>query len=318
MNWSCSNDSFNFTGHSQECIPLLGTVVTWNLTIYLILLVTAATVNVLLLLAIFKDPLKCFHHPTNYFIANLAIADLLNSLFFFEEVLLSQTKYRSTVCFQEIWSWKYINAACGFFIYFLTFPSVAILALERYMSIAHPLWHQANVTSRLCYKCIAAVWLINCVFTVMSGMFIITEVPDLIPCYSSVFYLFTLFVYVLALISIRKQRKMLWEDAAISDCARRMMKLRLRNQNSFLTTVLIINLFLIFGVIPTVISWHLSDILARTESTSVDLFFSIIDIWFYLNIAANPFLYVWRLPKYRKTFFVMYCCRNKRDTSYNI
>jgi hypothetical protein len=33
------------------------------------------------------------------------------------------------------------------------------------------------------------------------------------------------------------------------------------------------------------------------------------DTLFFLNMAVNPFLYIWRLPKYRKTFLLMYCCR---------
>jgi hypothetical protein len=310
MNWSSNNDSFNFTDHSKECVTLLGTIVTWNLTVYLFLLVIAATVNVLLLLAIYKDPQKCLRHPTNYFIANLAVADLLNSLFYLEEVLLSQTKYKSTGCFEKVLSWRYVNAAFGFFIYFLTFPSVTSLALERYVSVAHPIWHQVNFTSRLCCKWIAVVWLINGLFTVISGIFIIPHAPDVIPCYPSVFYVSTLLIYAFAFISIRKQRQRLSTNTTISDVARQMMELRLSNENSFLATVLIVNLFLIFGVIPTVIAWYLSDVLVRTESASVDLFFFIIDILFYINIAANPFLYIWRLPKYRKTFFVMYCCKN--------
>ena len=144
MDWNSS--------YVEYCGTFLGTIVTWNLTVYLSIIVIAAIANVLLLLAIYKNPLKYFRNPTTYFIANLAISDLLNSLFHFEEVFVTQTTYRSTFCFPG--ALGTINSAILDFSYFLTFPSVAVLALERYVSIAHPLWHQVKVTSRLCYICI--------------------------------------------------------------------------------------------------------------------------------------------------------------------
>jgi hypothetical protein len=41
----------------------------------------------------------------------------------------------------------------------------------------------------------------------------------------------------------------------------------------------------------------------------VDVLSFMADTLLFLNMAVNPFLYIWRLPKYRKTFLLMYCCR---------
>ncbi len=297
MDWNSS--------YVEYCETFLGTIVTWNLTVYLFMIVIAAIANVLLLLAIYKNPLKCFRNPTTYFIANLAIADLLNSLFHFEEVLVTQTTYRTIFCFPG--AWRTINSAIIDFFYFLTFPSVAVLALERYVSIVHPLWHQVKVTSRLCYICIAVVWLVNCIFTAITYMF--PTKTRLITGYPGVLCLTTVLIYLLACISIRKQRFSLSTDIIKSDTVKRMMKLRLRNQNRFLTTVFIVNVVLLFGIMPTVIAAHFMYTLERTVSTSVEIFVVITVILFFLNLAANPFLYIWRLQKYRRTFFVMYCCK---------
>ncbi len=285
MDSNCSNDSVNFTDHFEYCETFLGTIVTWNLTVYLSIIVIGAIANVLLLLAIYKNPLKCFRNPTTYFIANLAIADLLNSLFHFEEVLVTQTTYRSTFCLPG--AWGTINSALLDFFDLLPFPSVAVLALERYVSIAHPLWHQVKVTTRLCYIWIAVVWLINCIYTGISSVY--TSQTGLLTGYLSVFYLTTVFIYLLARISIRRQRFSLSTDMTNSDTVRRMIKLRLRNQNRFLTTVFIINVLLIFGIIPSVIATHFMYSSEGTVSTSVEMFFIIALILFFLNLAANPF-----------------------------
>ena len=301
-----SDDSFNFSDCGSY-LTFSGTVVKWNLSIYLCILVTAVIANVLLLFAIYKNPLNCFRNPTTYFIANLAIVDLLQSLVFLEDAFISQsTIYESVHCLPGVWG--RINSALANFLYFLTFPSVTILALERYVSIAYPLWHQVKVTSRLCYIWIAMVWLMNCIYT---GIFqvLTAQVAVMITTYPSLFYLTTVAIYVLAFISIRKQRFLLVTDSTKSEISKKMMKLRLRNQNRFLTTVLIINVVLIFGTIPTLVGTHLSYTLEGPVSPSVDALSFIADILFFLNMAVNPFLYIWRLPKYRKTFFLMYCCK---------
>ena len=196
----------------------------------------------MLLFAIYKNPLKCFRNPTSFFIANLGIADLLNSLINLEELFVSQTVYKTTFCFPDVWG-MILPGIVGF-IFLSTFPSVTVLALERYISIAHPLWHQ-----------------------VKAG----------------------------------------WQEMA-----RKMLELRLRNQNRFLSTLLIINIVLTFGLIPTIISLYLQyrQYGSKTEGT-MDVWLPVTNILLFLNTAANPFLYIWRLPKYRKTFSVMYCCKNK-------
>ena len=190
MHWNSSNNSVNFTDHFEYCEPFLGTIVTWNLTVYLSIIVIAAIANVLLLLAIYKNPLKCFRNPTTYFIANLAIADLLNSLFHLEEVLVTQTTYRSIFCLPG--AWGTINWGIIQFVYFLTFPSVAVLALERYVSIAYPLWHKVKVTSRLCYICIAVVWLVNGIYIGISNVG--TTHTGLLTAYPSLFFPTTVFI----------------------------------------------------------------------------------------------------------------------------
>ena len=159
------------------------------------------------------------------------------------------------------------------------------------------------------------VWLVNFIYT---GITVISVAPDksslsiVLTLYPSVFYLATILIYFLAFVSIRKQRYLLSTDVTKSEMARKMLKLRLRNQNRFLSTLLIINIVLPFGLISTIISLYLQyrQYVSKTEGT-MDVWLPVTNILLFLNTAANPFLYIWRLPKYRKTFSVMYCCKNK-------
>ncbi|XP_028405286.1 adrenocorticotropic hormone receptor-like [Dendronephthya gigantea] len=296
--WYTGNDTFNFTDDFKFCeMMYLGDIVSWSLAVYMLIIVFGAISNILLLFAIYKNPLKCFSNPTTYFVANLGIVDLLNSIFNLEELLLSQTEHESTFCLPG--AWGMIHSTFASYIFFLLYPSVAIMALERYVSVAHPLWHQVNVTSRVCYISITAVWLVNCIYTGIYRHF--THVAGILPSYPIAFYLTTVLVYLLAFTSIRKQRLSLGADISQSKCVKQMMKLRLRNENRFLTTVLIVNIVLVFGIIPSIL-----DVINMHSKYPAFLLYTT-DILFLINTAVNPLLYLWRLPKYRKTFFVLYC-----------
>ena len=283
------------------CETFFERIVLWNFTIYLLICVIAAISNALLLYAIYKNPLKCFRNPTSYFIANLAVVDFLNSIAYTAELLMTQTTYKSFSCLPDTSGMIHIEITN--FLYNLIVPSVTILALERYISIIHPMWHHVKVTSQMCYTGIVVVWITSCIFTAIDDTVLPAEVVTVHP---SVFYLATVVIYLLAFISLRRQRSTLSTDNTRSESARKMLILRLRNQNRFLTTVLIINIVLIFGIVPTIISSHFRFALEGPLSTGTKVWISITDTLFFLNMAVNPFLYIWRLPKYRKTFFVMY------------
>ena len=86
--------------------------------------------------------------------------------------ILSQTVYETTFCSPGVWGMILPGVVSCIF---LTFPSVTVLALERYMSIAHSLWHQFTVTSRRCYTWIAVVWLVNFIY---AGITVISVAQD--------------------------------------------------------------------------------------------------------------------------------------------
>ena len=174
----------------------------------------------------------------------------------------------------------------------------------------HPLWHRVKVTSRVCYTSIAVVWLLNGIVTGISML------PDLdifffvITVYQGVSYLTTVIIYFLAYLSIRKQHLSLTTDSSRSESVRRMIEIRLHNHNCFLTTIFIVNIVLTFGIIPTIGSYlKYSSEEGIHSTTSAAILFYVADILFLVNIGFNPFLYIWRLPKCRKTFFVTYCCK---------
>ena len=291
---------------------LFGNRTTWSLTVYALISITGIIANVFLLLAIFKDPLKCFSTPTTYFIVNLAVSDLLNLAVCLTFVFLIQTKYGGL---NEL-TWN-ITLPLLETVFNLTFPSVFSLALERCLAVSRPLWHRVRITSRVCRIWLVAVWLFNLVFT-LTSIFMYKYIFSITQSifYGLMFLLITLFVYIFAYVSIRWQHKAMAADDTMSEQVRRTINARLKIQNRFLFTVFIINGILILCLLPKFIDYtcelgfgqSLSDILNRSNTLRAVVLFGM-DILFLINFAVNPFIYCWRLPKYRKTFFSFFNCR---------
>jgi hypothetical protein len=125
------------------------------------------------------------------------------------------------------------------------------------------------------------LWLFNCVVAGITAYFFNVLI---VVGYPSVFYLTTvLSVYLLAFVSIRKKHLSLETDTSKSEIIRQMIKLRLRNQNRFLTTVLIVNIILMFGMIPTLIVWPLKNMVREgtLSATTVAVLFHTVDISFF-------------------------------------
>ena len=302
------NISLNVTKPSTVCESFLGNITVWSFAVYLFINVIAVTENLLLLCAVYKDPLKCLRNSSTYFIVNGAIADVLSLLYFTGELFTSHTEYKTGRCFSQ--PWFTVNLTLGHFAYFLSFPSATVLALERYLSIAHPLLHKVKVTFCVVCTCVTLVWLVCFIPAAVSAAFVhdLFVYIGVFSAFPLSFYLTTIVLYFLAFISIRRQRLLLITDNSKSETVKRILKLRLKNQNRFLATVFIVNLNLILGMLPlllAVISDFLISIQLISKNTKEQLLYFIC-ISYFASLAVNPFLYIWRLAKYRKTFLVLY------------
>ena len=306
----------SFTVQSSPFQLFFVRITTWNFIIYSLITLTGAVANGLLLLAAFKDPLKCFRSPTSYFVVNLAVSDFLNSLILFTELCLSLTHYGSVYGLPTL----ALNIYLPFFnfVFLLTFPSVFSVAVERFLAISRPLWHKVHLTRQVCRRWLTVLWIVNILYTGLTHAFYYKEFPMISQIcelsYPSFFFMATLFINFYAYVSIRRHNEGLPTNDSSSENYRHTTEARLKSHNRFLFTVFIINITLVFCILPTLIILYFmteEDDHGFGFSTNVILsvFFTALDILYILNSSGNPFVYIWRLPKYRRTFFVLYCER---------
>ena len=303
---------------SIEFVPIFfAKIQLWSFVYYITVTTVTVVANSLLMFAMLKDPLKCFRNATSIFIFHLAFSDLLNALMFMEEALLWLTKFGGVNGLPR--PYQILNYVVFEVIFFSNMPTIFALALERCLGSVFPLWHKVNVTTTACYTWIAVMWLLGGVVVAIRLILLIyfrqQQIYFNVGKFSwGIFIAGTLICYSAAAITTRKRRLALKRDTAISEAAQKSAKVRLRNESRFLCTMFIIFLGFFLGVVPSMVSFWLFDVLVIAPTDEIiALLYNISDMVLLLNFALNTFIYLWRLPKYRRTFQVLYCNKGHGD-----
>ena len=285
---------------------------TWSFVYYVVVTTITIVANGLLIFAMLKDPLKCFLNPTSYFVFHLAFSDFLNSLIFMEESLLWLTKFGGINGLPR--PFRILNNLVFQVVYFANPPSIFSLALERCLSIVFPLWHKVNVTPGVCRIWLAMIWVLIALLLGIRYIFLIyfeherafRVTPNL---GTAAFLVGTVISYSVCAFTVRKRRLALKRNTVLSKAARKSAEVRLRNENRFLCTMFIIFLGFLLGIIPPSVCFWIM-IYIETKNNFLIHIINVCDMMLLSNYAVNTFIYLWRLPKYRKTFQFLYCRKN--------
>ena len=242
--------------------------------------------HLLLFVCLAKDPLKCFRNTASYFVTSLALADFalctwgMISLAFGDEI---QSVFH---IFQTSF------ALASFF-------SILSIALDRYILTVHPFKHRVILDGKAVAIWIASIWLLSLCHLVIR--FILG--PNIVDkkIYLVTFIVVALLsglIYLLTYVSLRRHERHISEQ---NQCQNRSL------QREFLKTIFIVAIVQIITIIPAniyALVEHLLSYLSNHEKAVVEVV--IIQLYF-LNFAINPFLYMWRLKNYRRTFCLLFC-----------
>lgn len=268
--------------------------------------------NFFLIVAHVKDPLRLLKSPSSTFIFNIALADVLLSCMLV--VIMTQ----ALAGIEKSPDWDYSLAwSISYFLlslcYSTVFSSHLSLATERFLSVAYPLWHRVHVTSTVCRYWVVGIWLFFAGLRLTDFVLIrtmkFTSQPQLsLIVFICVMLLLTICFYIASYISILKQSLKIQRRTDMNEASKRTFELRLKNEKHFLFTIAIACFVLAAAALPFVtmsfiflvysMKGEIWDINKRDEIHFVLLF---------VNSSVNVFVYLWRLPKYRKTFKKLYC-----------
>lgn len=261
--------------------------------------------NFLLIIAHVKDPLKLIKSSSSCFIFNIALVDLL--------LLCSYILIMFTVTDSRI---RYLTESLISLLYSVSFTLYLSLAIQRFCSIAIPLWHHVHITTRVCRYWVTTIWLSHIVMNVGLVVVIVrtdseVKVRLAILVVRWLTFFVTICVYVASCLSLRKQSRELQSRHDMNAETEWTTKIRLENEKNFMVTIAIICLFLGVLVLPFLTFSFLIILNAMAGSEKVykgiTPYYDWILLAYVINSAINVFVYIWRLPKYRKTFKKLYC-----------
>ena len=113
--------------------------------------------NVLLLVTIFKDPLKCFRSPATYFIVALAVVDLTSGVLIAPFFIMQRLAKYTTWSLTFLEPYKSLSLFGGMFSY-VGFNSSFLLVLgliwSQYVAVTFPHGYRSIVTTRRVLACI--------------------------------------------------------------------------------------------------------------------------------------------------------------------
>lgn len=292
-----------------------------------VLCVTTVTSNLLLLVAIWKDPFKCFSAPTTSFIVALSMADLVTALT--TEPFFSA--YYFVVYFQgfeEVSSVLNHLFTAGSIIstVAISYSFLIVLALSwsQYVAMKCPHNFKRIVTKRNTVIFILLSLLYLLCFTSLQFMGIDKYTFLKVSLAVNTTFLSVNLMVILLLLNVEFRRhvnrgRTLDAPDSSSPDARPKRKTRRENlQQQFTVVAMYLAAILLLSALPHVITAQIylysATNLSPQAIQNFQIALQISDLLLFLKVFLDTFVYAWRLPTYRRTiktlFFRRELCGN--------
>ena len=291
-------------------------------SIYMILLSFITVVaNALLLMVFLVDPLKTFKNPTTYFLIGLAISDLLTALIqlpinstCFIMLYLGGPLNGLVLCKNVLLNVGLIQGAITMTVSFLI---TLMFTVTQFIVVSSPLKFARMVTSRKIGICVFILYAYSILFWISQFWGVPFEVLLKIDVFLHSLFLphLTILFYILLHLTFKRKMaasKMLSNESSLQSRESNQN----RTQRQFITVNCILITVLFFCSQPTLWFWMAAEFWLPKPMTSQMLIVNLmIDNILFLKFMLDPFVYAWRLPKYRealmKIFPVLKKCKRK-------
>ena len=261
-------------------------------SVYLVCIIGAIS-QVILLVCLIIDPLKCFRNSATYLVANLAVSDL---------AVVVQMVFG---LFGSSNFWVRSLSYTSFFASILTIFSISA---DRYMMVAHPFKHRLVMNGKKAAFWIMFLWMasISCPLYLR-----LTDNLSMLRNFKyailAVVIVLTVIMYTLTCLSLKRQAKSVGNKDD-----RHGHKFRVASEERFLRTVIIIAVIAVVSLTPTTIYGQMHDNRHGIHADNIwrNVVSCILMTLLCLNFSINPIIYFLRLKNYRKTFFLVFCRRH--------
>ena len=256
--------------------------------------------NLLLLITILFDPLRCLRTPTTYFIANLAFSDLLIGLLIgYGNAVDEYLQYADEG--KPKWIAIVINIGGGATLVSGIWTVIA-LALDRYVAVTDPLHYSERVTTRRVVLYILLSWLLAMALPVPYP-FAGQSWPIVLLIFSHTHFtipvLLLLVVYFRIFRSLSRRRLgLLRLTASISTMT---LRHTLESEKKMTSTSLVILILFCASFLPFYVKIQILNFCKCLDSKTYRKFSFVVHTFLYLSSLMDPFIYAWRVPKFRRS-----------------
>lgn len=292
-----------------------------------ILSVTTVTSNVLLLIAIWKDPLNCFSAPTTSFIVGISLADLITALttepFFaaYYYVVYSEGIEAVSSVLKLLFT---VGSNISTVAICYSFLIVLALSWSQYIAIKCPHSFKRIVTKRnaIIFSSLSLLYLLlftSLQFTGLVEQFTFLKVSLAV---NSSFLSVNLMVILFLLNAAFRRHVNRGREFQVPDSSpRRNRKTRRENlQQQFAAVAMYLAAILLLSALPHVITAQIflysSHQLSPQAITNFQIALEISDLLLFLKVCLDCFVYAWRLPTYRRTIKMLFFRRETNRNGY--
>lgn len=286
-------------------VPTCLSFTTASISIFIFIVATAG--NLAVLLAIFLDPHKNLRSPFNYFVANLAFADLLvgsviaplSAIYHVSEALKNPLK-------------KEIEKSL-FFSYFIvctaSLLSLIILAVDRYIAIKYPLLYVVWLNPIRSFVISAAAWIISVSLSLIYYFLVGVNIYRFVFANTAIVVTFVvlLFTHLKIVRSFRAQVRQ-WDDLHDSCEENVAKKQALIWEKKMAKTLLIVLGIFLACFLPSCVCIYIINLCSTCNCVFINWLRDIQFILVMANSGLNPFVYSYRIQNFRRAFKTILSC----------
>ena len=272
--------------------------------------------NVLVLLAVWKDPLKKLRSsPSNVILVSMALADLSVGL-----VVCPLTAYWGWVIFDKGISPFDLSVifAINAFSVNVSFGHMFLLTVDRLLAVVKPLQYRVIITNKRAVIASCVCWIyflaFGCSFLILRDYLALMAAVDTVQLLSIL--LSMLIMYTVIMFRFHRYSKSRINEPIYSQ--NNLTFILKRERRLFKAITIVICAFLICYM-----PWCIVQMLiylckpCNPHLAVLMIFFGFSTCLTYANSGLNPILFSWRLPKYRETFKYLLKNRACRCTGQN-
>ena len=320
------NVTTNLTGNSSSCRPRIPPPPMANAydefykfafgsAIYMIIVsFTTIVANGLLLVVFFIDPLKIFRNATTYFLIGLSLVDIF---------LAATQQPMYATCFIMMYTRHHdtrptctplleIGQTIALAVMNASFLIMFAFTITQYIVVISPLNHARKVTKTRVIICVFTIYVYVAVFSVAPRMGVPIDIQQKIDnIFHSICLIYlTIIFYILLYIAFRKKMaasKSLRGDSNRQDESKKERQTGVERKFIIVNFLLIAILFLTSQ--PSAMSW-IYRLYSKEDVNSPKALIAnlMVDNILYVKFLLDPFVYAWRIPKYRQALRIVLRC----------